>query len=197
MRGNLITPELLRGWQKYFRAKDSPNVPADIISVVVLDDNSQGPFPPCRLWHAGSAIAPGAGNFGYLCIGNLDTDGHSVVVVDELHIANQTAKQDWMLGIIRAVGGSFAISWGRVSDASTEKDPGVPADDPTIGNVGFGAAQSAVAAVSKLFPGAAVNDIVRIPGPFILGPGQAFGISCNVFANNIFAWFRGRYYPST
>jgi len=86
MGGGLISPALSRAWENYFGQKggQTPGVMADVVPVIIIDDDSQGPYPPHRRWAQGGAQIGGVGTYAYGSIGLNDdpTKQKSVAVVD-------------------------------------------------------------------------------------------------------------------
>src|SRR6185437_13624076 len=77
--------ELVRAWENYFRQRGgaSPNIPQEVLPVVLLDDNA--PYPAFRAWVGSRTSAALAGNFSYVGVQNADPAGtRSVVVVEEI-----------------------------------------------------------------------------------------------------------------
>lgn len=196
MTSQLITPELARAYQAYFRTKggEQPIVPRDVLPVVILDDNSLGPYPAYRAWHAGVSLAAGAvGEFSYIGIRNSDKlIPPSAVVVDSVDF-RLTVAADVKIGITNdttiVLGGQVPVL-----DSAEEKET-IPSDAPKIGNAQIGFLNS-VGAVGTVFSPA--GDLLphRIDGPWTIGPNGVFLIRPGVAQIGIVAYFRGRYYPA-
>ena len=72
---SLVQLELARAWQSYFRQKGgaAPTIPGELLPVVIMDDNTNGPFPPCRTWFAGNTQIAVAAQFSYFIMSNSDS----------------------------------------------------------------------------------------------------------------------------
>lgn len=191
----LLSPELLRAYQIYFKQKGAPaaTVPSDILPVVILDDNSKGPYPPYRSWFSGTNQAAVAANFSFLAILNNDpVTTKSCVVVDRV-TARNSAADDFLLGIE-----TFATlplsARSSVFDAAEDKDQ-QPSDNPTLGNVQIGVLTTVTAGLGSIAPNNTVTP-QSYDGPWTLGPQQLFFIRPVTVNIGLFAYFRGRYYAS-
>ena len=202
MSSSLITAELGRAWQAYFRERggELPSIPSEIVPVLILDDNSKGPYPPCRHWHATIQTAQSAGNFTFAGILNNDDSKStfSCCVVDRLFVkANLGIASDYVLGVSGAAVPNLAT--GGVRECILEKEQKNVAGnitDPLFNNVQAGSGANASSLVTSSFPGGAFGIVSEIPGPFVIGPQQQFVIASGIVNNGIFVYFRGRYYPS-
>lgn len=189
--------EFVRAFENYFRIKGGagPNIPQEVVPVVILDDTSKGPFPPSRTWFAGIDIGPLAANFDYIGIVNADSSGvKSVVVVDEIWVAPGVADV--------VVIGVSNISGLPYSSLTTAFDPDEDKDQqasvlPVMGNVQLGTLQQVAAIGTVQFGPLPINPPVSIPGPFTLGGQATLFVRPNSVNEGITAFFRGRYYPAT
>lgn len=199
----MINTDLSRAFENFFRFKGGaqPTVPSEIVPVVIIDDNTVGPYPGHRRWMYGSGPTGigSAGNFQYLGIQNadpLDRSQPSACVIDRLLVKNITAANDFAIGIAAGTG-NVNIAYGGTRDTVGDKEASFAINvDPLFGNVKAGYGQSASLFGASLFPGSAVGLIVEIPGTWILGPQQQFFISSNVAQQSIHIFARGRYYPA-
>jgi hypothetical protein len=195
--GGLISTDLVRAWEQYFRQRGgaAPNVPSDVLGVVLLDDNSRGPFPGYRSFFAGRSISLVAAQFSYVGILNNENNissGRSVVVIDWIYYRNLTAADD----VIVSVSNSSAIVLANllaVQDAAEDKDQ-QSSDNPLIGNVLSGTLNSATVNGTAL---AAGGDTIghRLDGPWTLGPGAQLLVRPATVNEGLQVHFRGRYYP--
>lgn len=202
----MSSSDLVRSVANYFRVKGTP---VEAVPVVVMDDNSRGPFPPHRRWY-GSALAPAlAANYSYAWVTNEDGRegqiaptglGKSVVVVDEIYVKAQNAADDFVVAISRK--GSILPNLGttNANDASEEKALD-PTTNPVVGNVSINKTQQVgqlwLGNNSQVWPATFVaGQVLLIPGPFTLGPQGLLAVACSNLANGIFAMFRGRYYAA-
>src|SRR5712671_1055455 len=116
-----VRPELAAAWQKYFTQKSglSPDIPGQILPVVILDDNSRGPYQAYRGWHAGVAIGAFAGNYSYCGIANVDDPAKqkSVIVVDEIWAKSPVAATDFLVSLTTQTQPSLAFSPAADADA--------------------------------------------------------------------------------
>lgn len=195
--GQLLPQELVRAFTSYFRRKGGvvPVIQDEIHPVVIVDDNSAGPYPPNRSWHGGVQAAAVAVQFSYVAVMNNDPIGtHSCVVVD-LAIIRPLVADDIMVGMSSS--SALPLVGGRADDCANEAplDPTV-AFQPLISNVLIGIQQNGSAlGFTQRIPH---NDILprNYPGPFTLGP-QCYVAFRPVLVNEgIHGWFRGRYYPA-
>lgn len=199
MTANLIVPELARAWQNYFREKGgmSPNIPQEIVPVVIMDDNSKGPYPPCRHWHFGTNLGPIVSNYSYIEIFNADDlkSQRSICVVDQVWVRSGTVltptAADFLIGVTPF---NNAFSEDQTRDVIIEKEQAV--NDPLFNNVRGGTTALASALVASIFPAGVAGVVSNIPGPFVLGPQQALLLTTSLLNNAISAYFRGRYYAS-
>lgn len=203
----LITAELVRAWESYFRQKGgvSPRVVAEVVPVVVMDDNSTGPYPAYRMWHAGSVLAVGINSQAIVAIVNNDPiTTRSAVVVDRIVLGMRGSIDPaqgiaWFIGILRV--SDKSLSFAPARDSAGEKDPtSAQTFDQPFGNVQFasGSAAAGPALVSTPYPAAAIDVPQVIEGRFILGPQQQLICSYSVggIAGGIVPFFRGRYYAA-
>ena len=200
MTGQPLRPELDRAWQQYFtqRGGVGPDVPAQVLPVIVIDDNSKGPFPPYRGLYFGGILGALAANFSYAGIKNQDPllQTKSAVVIDYAVVRNSTAQDDFVCGITD--GSQMNLNpYANVGDVSGEKEQ--PAIfGPVIGNVQGGTLNSAgIFGGIGLHPGGPITQGVRIDGPWVLGPQNIFVVRPLNLAEGIVAFFRGRYYPGS
>lgn len=190
-----LKPELDRAYQQYFgqRGGVAPDLAGQVLPVVVMDDSSMGPYPPCRIWEIGSTLGAVAAQFAYQGILNADAaNAKSAVVVDYVIVGLTTAPDFVGLGITTAASlplGTLA----NVEDCAPEKEqPGT--FGAALGNVQRGQLNQ-VAALGQIAGPYLVNTGYRIDGPWILGPGQIFFIRSGSVNQTISGFFRGRYYP--
>lgn len=195
--GGLIRPELARAFENYFviRGGEQPQVASEVVPVVIMDDNSKGPYAPYRTWHAGTNLGAFVGNLSYCAIANVDDPAKqkSVVVIEEIYV-NVPAGGRVLHGLTTQTQPS--IAYASVNDADGGKEYSGPTNDPRLGNVAFGSGQSPSFYASAIFPASPAAAIVRIPGPFAVGPGWQYVVVPNLVNTAIEAWFRGRFYPS-
>ena len=214
MPGGLIRPELARAYQQYYGEKGgaSPNVARDILSVVVVDDNSKGPYPASRTWQAGSILTSTAATYPRWGIQNADgfapgsgllgTSGvpRSVVVVDRVTmLRDATAGGDFFIGISHHNLFPLEDSFVGVDDTSPEKDPTAGATRPQLGNVQTGRRRIngvAILDTNSLIPGGTDGQQHIELGPWVLGPGQILYVERNLVNVGFFISARGRYYPA-
>lgn len=196
--GGLVDLGLVRAWEAYFRQKGggAPNVPPEVVPVIILDDNSRGPYPAYRSFIASRITAFVAAQFAYVGLLNNDVlPSHSVVVCDEIIFISSTV-QDAFVGLTTTTvfgAGSPLV----VQDTAEEKDQ-APSDRPPLGNVLTLSNNSAVplSTGATEFPGAAAGVLNRIAGPFTLGPQGVLYLQTQLVNTNLQTYFRGRYYPS-
>lgn len=196
MGGQPVAPELARAWENYFRQRGgiAPDAVAQALPVIILDDNSKGPYPPYRSWFAGRAQGLVAAQFTYIGIANNDPlPGHSVAVVDEISFRINTAVDDLVV-LIESIATFPIANPLAVKDAAPEKDQ-APSDQPLLGNVVTTATNSATNLGLDIYPsGSQILQVLR--GPWTLGPGEQLLLHPNTVANAMFAYFRGRYYAA-
>lgn len=85
---------------------------------------------------------------------------------------------------------------GPVRDTDSGKDP-TSQIDPILSNIKIGTGQSStLGIIATQFPLSAINEIVEIPGTFILRPQGALLLTNDAVASQIRVYFRGRYYPA-
>lgn len=188
------SPELARAWQQYFRVRGgaAPTLPSDILPVVILDDNSRGPYAAHRAWVAGIGQGALAANFTFVGILNADPLGasRSAVVVDQIYVRLLVAD-DMAIGLTTPGVVPLAGPLQSVADAIQDKEATTGA--PLLGNVQVGQVQQ-VAAFGSLFPNN-TTTLQRIDGPWTLGPQTELVIRPLSVNAAIAAFFRGRYYP--
>ena len=208
MGGGLPTDALVRAYQRYFRAKDSPNIPSDMLGVVIMDDNSQGPNAPYRGWYAGVSSPQVAAQYSYAWIANEDgppgavaptSVGKSFVVIDEVRVKGLNAADDFVftVSIKGVIVGGTKIS---VFAANDELDPLQATSSPRLANVSIQAFQQVgqIFSVNQVWPADFIaGSCAIIRGPFVLGPNGLFAVCPSNVNNGLLAWFRGRYYPPT
>jgi len=212
---DVMSPELARAWQQYFRQKGGigPTLPPELIPVVVIDDNSDGPYPPCRIWVAGQIVAATAGVPPRLGIQNVDgfpigggllgTSGvpRSVVVVDKILIQRDaTVAGDFFAGITHHNLNPIDGASQAADDSGPEKDPTPGATRPSLGNVVCGQRVTGAAFIfgtNNILPGFAADVLPHIAdGPWLLGPGQILYVERNLANVGMVVAFRGRYYSA-
>jgi len=68
------SPEFTRAWQLYFKQRGGvgPTLPPEVIPVVIMDDNSLGPYVTYRAWFGGLSVAGVAGQRSAFCVQNSD-----------------------------------------------------------------------------------------------------------------------------
>lgn len=201
-------PELVRAWQLYFgqRGGAGPSLPPDVLPTIVLDDNSNGPYPPYRPWFtsqlrgavAGQRSACGVANVdGFIVGGGVQTIQpiRSAVVVDQVRWRVQVAGGSNILVAISTLNANpfDGTSDKPVDDAAPEKDPGNLLAFPRIGNV-FSGIRSDVGQLGDSGPPNTDLLTNELMGPWILGPGQVLWIQENVLNDALQVYFRGRYY---
>lgn len=195
----LVVPELARSWFNYFREKGgaAPTIPQEIVPVVIMDDNTNGPFPACRLWHYGTVIGAAVGNFSYLGILNNDDakTQKSACVIDRIFAKYSVGVANFTIGVV-GIGALAFSSSAQVRDAVMEKELSIGFAEPILGNVLGGVATDPVNFNTAQFPSRPVGEVVEIPGPFIVGPQQQLLLTTSVNNFSLQAYFRGRYYPS-
>lgn len=201
----MSSSDLIRSVANYFRVKGTP---VEAVPVVILDDNSKGPFPPCRHWYGSGLSGPVAAQWSYVWATNEDGRegqiaptglGKSVMVVDEIFVKAQTAVDDFVIAISRK-GSILPTTTTLANDASEEKALD-PTTNPVFGNVTLNRNQQAgqlwLGNNSQVWPATfTAGTVVRIPGPFTLGPQGLLAIAPSLVNNGIFAMFRGRYYAA-
>lgn len=199
-------PDLVRAWQLYFgqRGGAGPSLPPDVLPTIVLDDNSNGPWPPYRPFFTSNVKGAVAGERGAVGVANVDgystTGGaqlippiRSAAVIDEIRFRTQTAVSV-NIGVTSLNSSPFDGSADKpVSDANPEKDPGGLNIFPRMGNV-FGGVRGQVAQMSLDGPPHAELTTVVMLGVWILGPGQVLYVQTNAIADPVTVYFRGRYY---
>ena len=196
MPGGQYRPELARAWENYFGMSGAARVAPDILPVVIMDDSSSGPYPPCRMWHGSVHMGANPGNFSVIGVVNADPDtgSDSVCVVDEVYAQQLTAAVEFVVGIAPKVG-VVSLALGPTRDVDSGKDPS-NLTDPPFGNVQIGGGQQGAGVILSQFPAAAIGLTVRIPGPFILRSQGALLVCPNLVNAGIHLWARGRYYPA-
>lgn len=193
-----VREELARGYAAYFRARGSPDVSAagEILPVVLMDDNSRGPYPAYRSWMAGTILGLVAAQHTFIGIQNSDdVSVRSAVVVDEVILRNVTATDDWILGLTTVNALSFS-TLSNVADCAPEKEQTGSFAGPALGNVQLGTRNAAAPQGSTMVPGGPITTSVRVRGPWILGPQGVFFIRPLTIAESAVAYFRGRYYSA-
>jgi hypothetical protein len=198
---SLFRPELSRAFEDYFgrRGGETPNIPSEIVPVVIMDDNSKGPYVGCRHWMFGTNAGPSVGNLSIIGIENTDPIGAqlSAVVIDWIvaEVAGGVVA-DFLMGIVYM--SQVVLADGAVRDIVTDKDLGMSTGDPSFGNVKGGTRAQAGQPVATVYPGNSIANGIptRIEGPIILGPQQEFLIIPSIVNTGITAHFRGRYYPA-
>jgi len=202
MSSQPVRPELATAWERYFAQKGglSPDVPGQILPVVIMDDTSLGPYFGYRGWYGSHLQSANVGVFSYL--GVLNTDDlavKSAVVVDEIRFRNPSAGDDI---VIMLVAQSLLAMTGLtpVDDASIEKEP-TGFNQPKVGNVVTAHnAASAVALGAVQFPNQASPGANTqpgfAPGPWVISPGMMLLIRPTVVNETLLAYFRGRYYST-
>jgi len=216
MPGQPVRPELARAWEGYFsqRGGEGPDAPAQALSVIVLDDNSKGPYPPYRSFQGGLVVSPTPAIIGQIGIQNGDagftplvglvgTTGvpKSVVVIDWLIVARDaTAGGDFFVTLTHNNLKPISTANAPVADTAPEKDPTSGATRPQIGNVFVGVRNVDAALIgdqSGQLPGFTQDTLPhRVDGPWMLGPGQILYVERNLVNTGFTAYFRGRYYPA-
>ena len=172
-----------------------PDVPAQVLPVVIMDDNSKGPYPACRVWAYGIVVGSVAAQYSYAGILNTDDPVlvKSAVVIDEVLL--RVGSADDVAFAILNQGSLVLAPLFLVEDMQPEKDPR-PIDRPAVGNVKIGSLNTVVSLGNAAMPVGGTSNVVRLPGPFVIGPGQQFVVRPLTVLNAITAFFRGRYYPS-
>lgn len=197
MPGGLQRPELARAWEAYFVEKggEAARVDASVVPVVIMDDNSKGPYPSSRVWMAGTVVAGLAANFTYIGIVNDDALGiRSALVIDEIVVRQVTATDDFIISVSDQ--STFILgTLAALSDVAAEKDPG-GFFGASMSNGKRGSAQTASGIGSTLVPGGPITQATTLRGPWILGPQANFFVRPLTIANGLAAYFRGRYYPT-
>jgi hypothetical protein len=191
----LLRSELGRAFEAYFGVRGGvvPGVPAELVPVIILDDQSAGPYPAHRVWHGALNQAASAGNFSTCTIQNEDAQGNkSAVVIDRIFV-RVTVANDVIVTV-----GRVAVEGGGpgayVQDAAAEKDQ-QPSLAPQNGTVAFRSSIPAAAYPGTIFPVGTLAS-VEIPGPFILGPQELLSLQPNAVNVGIFVWARGRHYSA-
>ena len=203
------SPEFVKAWQLYFRQRGGvgPQLPPEVLPVVVLDNNAQGPYPPYRPWHASIALAAGAGVRQKAGIQNLDgvpvgggvmgtTPIRSMVVIDYLIYRCESAA-DVFLTFTDP--NQQPLSKAGTVKAVDDDSPGVDAFNvqrPRVGNVIIGGREDALQSGDSGPSSDDVGDVSpkRIDGPFLIGPQQIFLVEINAVAVGLRCFFKGRYY---
>jgi hypothetical protein len=211
-----VRPELALGWERYFTQKSglSPDVPGQVLPVVVMDDNSRGPYPAYRMWQAGynPASLVGAGVLSRW--GIMNTDGFvpagsgqtvqgqpgSVCVVEYIILMRDaTAGGDFFLTFTHTNNFPFdAGSAALVADINPQKDV-IAQARPTFANVQVGARLNAATIIgdySGILPGHCDGVVRRVDGPWILGPGQILYVERSQVTAGFTPYARGRYYSA-
>ena len=206
MSGGLLNPDLVRAFQAYFRTKgDSPRAVSEILPVVVLDDNSRGPYPPYRAWYASGFSVKTAAEYSYAWVTNEDGVpgqiaptgiGKSSLVVDDIYCKPLDAADDYVVCISRK-GSITADSSDRVNDRAEEKALET-STNPVFGNVTVNVKHQPgqlFRSSSQLWPAEfVVGKVTRIKGPFTVGPQGLVAVCPSLLNNGILAMFVGRYY---
>jgi hypothetical protein len=202
--GGLYRPELSRAFEDYFgrRGGATPNVPNEIVPVVIMDDNTKGPYVGCRHWVYGFFRVALAGNFSFAGVENTDplsSGGEfSACVVDRILVEainfGAAVGVDYIMGNVFQSG--FVLADGPVRDVITDKELAFTTGDPQFGNVKGGVSAALASPVNTWVPGGPAGTVTRLDGPWVLGPGQSLIISPTIVNCGILAHFRGRYYPS-
>jgi len=204
------SPEFARAWQLYFKQRGGvgPTLPPDVMPVMVLDDNSAGPYPPYRPWFAGLInIAGGAGL--RTAIGVMNQEGtpagggivgtsqvRSVVVVDFIRFVSTDAGVAAPVDIALVMGEPnntpLLLNIQVVDDAAPEKDP-TSSVQPRIGMVAIGSRNSLTFTNQQRVP---VRTMLPqdLKGPFILGPQQILYVEQTALLGTLSCFFQGRYY---
>ncbi|HVS61735.1 MAG TPA: hypothetical protein VHE82_13680 [Gemmatimonadaceae bacterium] len=195
MAAGLVSPELVRAWELYFRSRggETPNVPSDILPVVILDDNSRGPYPPYRTWVASRTQGPVIAQWPQIGIVNLDVNSQkSVVVIDEISLrASATDNFAVLLTTLAILNLATPVP---VSDCAMEKDQAAT-NQPKLGNVESRMLSNAGDMGGDIYPGGSLS-VITIRGPWTIGPGGLFAVQTAAQNETLSAFFRGRYYPS-
>jgi hypothetical protein len=197
--------DLIRAVRSYFRFKGQA---LDTVPVVVIDDNSKGPFPPYRAWYGGAILAGVAAQYAYGWVTNEDGKpgqiapagpGKSAVIVDEIFAVCTTAVDDYFISMSKKGSPAAPAVTALANDAAQEKVLDEPVTNPQFGNVTINQVNQPGQLWgnnSQRFPGGALGIVTRIPGPFVLGPQGVLAINPATLANSMLVFFRGRYYSA-
>ena len=204
MSGQPISPELARAWEDFFKQRGGtgPDVPAQILPVVLMDDNSRGPYPPGRPWAAGRISSANAGIFNYLLIINTDTGNQkSIVVVDEIRVRIPNLTEDDVVVGVGAQSDIPGTSFVPVDETSSRESPVAGGGRP-LGNVILGQNFAlAVALGNVVVPnqnqgaGGSLAPLI-LQGPWCIPIGAQLFIRPANPNEGICAYFRGRYYSA-
>ncbi len=208
--GNILT-----AFESFFRVIAfgvlPPGVKPEIEPMVLLDDNSKGPYPIYRPFTCEYRQVGGGGQFTEIVIVNLDdATTHSVVVIDWLLVAVTVAGTDVLFAVrpvlptLQGITPTLLLTNGGVAfDQGAERDR-APSDGIHIPNVGIYAyvlaAQQLASGIggganATLLPG--YGDVLPhgVDGPWMLGPGSMLQLMPAAVNVGLTVYARGRYYP--
>lgn len=184
--------ELSRAWRRYFTATETARVSSDVLSVVILEDLTRGPYPPCRLWQAGDASAAVVADYSVLTLRNNGQRG-SVVVVDKI-ITRVVQTQI----VIASSTAGFALAANGGSKIATDRAPEAQAHSYSSGELFVGdislAKQKSNAAIGYDTLPVPTGTAFQIDGPWIIGQGGELILRTVAINVGVDAWFAGRYY---
>lgn len=205
------SPEFVRAWQLYFKQRGGigPTLPPEVLPVVIMDDNSAGPYAPYRPWY-GSAIGTIVAATRTTC-GVLNGDGSppgggvqgtqvvkSIVVVDKITAISTdgavAAPFDLRIHISDTNNEPFTGASAQALDAAG--DPigiGGFGSTPQVGQVWIGVSNRVLVGPNAIVPVGTLSQVV-VTGPWILQPQQILLIEQAAIVGNLRCFFQGRYY---
>ena len=205
------SPELARAWQLYFRQRggSGPSLPPDVLPVVILDDNTLGPYPPYRSFMASARATPIGGVYARVGIKNCDGFPVGGGLLGTPSVPRSVAVIDWLIYYGPAGAGEIFLTLTHhnlndidgvvndVDDTAPEKDPTPGATRPQLGNVRTGPRITGATLFGNvLVPGVVDGLPRRIDGPWVLGPGQILYVERNLVNSQLDVHFRGRFYQA-
>lgn len=202
------SPEFARAWQLYFKQRGGvgPTLPPEVVPVVIMDDNSLGPYVVFRPWFAGLSVAGVAGQRSALLIQNSDGGQSGGGVVGTQTVKSMVVVD--RVSFVSSDGAAAAIDVKiRISDTNTEAitigalqaddasgDPtGLLGGGPRVGNVQIGGRNAASILGGQLYPVRSVQQHILL-GPWCLQPQQVLVICQEVNVGVIAGLAQGRYY---
>lgn len=206
-----VSPEFVRAWQLYFKQRGGigPSLPPDVMPVVIMDDNSAGPYQPYRAWHAsalGTIVAatrttcavfnadggpPGGGVQGTQVV-------KSIVVVDRITAISTdgAVAAPFDLRIHTSDANNEALTGASSAALDLAGDPigvGGFGATPQVGNVFVGVTNRALITAAAIVPVGNLLPVI-VNGPFILQPQQILLVEQAALVGNLRCYFQGRYY---
>ena len=182
------------------------------MAAVILDDNSDGPYPPYRSWNASVLSVATAGVYARCGIKNVDGFPVGAGLLGTSSVPRSVAVVDWLIAYSPPGAGDLFVTLTHhnladmtaptdVDDTAPEKDPTPGATRPQLGNVRGGVRLTDAVLLGNVKLPGHVDPVApaiprRVDGPWILGPGQILYIERNLANSQLEVYFRGRFYQS-